>query len=303
MANYQNLTGSRYFEDRGLAIGSETGIYFQPLPIRAKGNISVNLSFSHNTDIPVDTFHAWQLDAWMFPLTGVDHASVRYQSMQNVKDMLYDVLVPKTDPTDLSGLGSPIRQGEAGLEAQLEQGDADNNLVWQPGRINTAAFFTPATEVMRVHHQRFRAGWPLGGDTAFRTADGLCNTRVNTSFNVGFGPLPTEHVFLIMLVNPADFDVKNWDDLNPYILPRENDWDNYKWMTPEMNKITGQESIHPATEDDFWRFADIHYTNGTNRQWVQRTLDYYGDIDVHIDRAIVASNFEATPADPVPDSG
>ena len=74
-------------------------------------------------------------------------------------------------------------------------------------------------------------------------------------------------------------------------------------MTPEMNRITGQESIHPATEDDFWRFADIHFTNGTNRQWVQRTLDYFGSVDIHVDRSIVASNFEATPAEPKPDNG
>ena len=63
MANFQNLTGARYIEDRGLTKGAEHPLMWQPLPIKFKGNITAKFSFSHNTDIPLDTFHSFQLDA------------------------------------------------------------------------------------------------------------------------------------------------------------------------------------------------------------------------------------------------
>ena len=286
---FPNLTPKRYIEERGKAVGAEYCLMYQPLQVHAKGNIDIDLSFSSAGDIPIDTFHAFQVAAYMFPMTRADRNSVLIDSFEKAK-ALYDETVPKTIGTNLSGFGSPLRQGTTDLDKLIKTGDVDTNLAWQPGRINMSAYADPA-EYHEVFRQRYKVGWPLGGDAhAYRTGDGVVRTRMPVGTQISFGPLMTQTYFVMMLVIPADIDDDDWDKINQYIVPRGGMWESMNWMTPQVDRITGQENIAPATADDFWRMAELWATTG-DRQWAQQALDYFGTIDIHVDRSRVESNF------------
>lgn len=281
---FPNLTMNRYVEERAKATGAEYCLMYQCLRKDARGVLDVNLSFASAGEVGIDEFHSWQLDAYMFPLTRGERAAININSFEAAKK-LYDQTVPKTvglliNPDANAQLGSPIRRQDDGSSGLVAVGTEDKALVWQPGRISIGAFDNRA-EVTPVYHQRFRAGWPLG--SAVRTSDNKVRTRMGVEFQVPFGPLMTETVFVCMLVIPADIDDNAWDALEKYINARDDDWESMKWMTPQIDKVSGQESIYPATADDFWRTMQVYATTGA-RQWKQYALDYFGDFSWHIDR-------------------
>ena len=295
MAIWENLTAHRYMEERAVAIGTEKCIIFENLKAHSAGVIDVNLSFGAGP-FPIDTFHAWAVHAYMFPMSLENNILTPITTRTQAKK-LYDQRVPKVTPTTLASQEAPLRTDTSNLDDLLKMGDEDTNLVWQPGRFNLKGFFNPI-DAFEVEMTKFRAGYML--DNAYRVNAASARSRQKHEFQVSFGPLGTHHVFILMMTNPAQIDDDDWDNLDQYLVPRENKWENLSWTTPTRGRVEGVESIHPSTVDDFFRTAEIWYTDG-DRQWEQQTIDYFGDLSVHYDRNIVDSNFEIAPAKPAED--
>ena len=301
MAEFPNLSLHRYKEHRGLGTGAEHVLHWEPLPAHFRGSANVELIVKCPQDIPWDEFHMWQVEAYMFPMTrGNRGFTVTSTAFAKV---IYDQTVAKVSD-ELTGVGWHDVENNPSTDADnastisnedLELGDTDGNLVWQPGKLNKSAYTNPA-ETARLIHHRQKSGWPYQG-TAFRTAatgnarGPTVRTMTKHNWSVELATI-TESYFMVVMCIPGNWSDTTYDEWgDAYLTPRQQNWSSLKYMTPELEKVSGQQTIYPSTVEDFERHMEILYTNG-DRQWNQQALDIQLDIDINIMRGVTDVNIE-----------
>ena len=194
--------------------------------------------------------------------------------LDNIK-AIWDRVWPKTDNQ------SPENISWNPTHTDLEIGDLDTGLAYQPGRIPLEMLHAPEKPA-RLFHRRVWGGWIH--QNAFRTGNGTkvrYQEKHKGMIRRGINVNRPGYLAWIYTV-PADIPAGDFDDPQTR-LPRANRYENLRYRAPALDKVTGVPTIWPSTEDDFLRNMTQWRTDG-NRQLVQQSLDVHAFLRYHYDR-------------------
>ena len=133
-----------------------------------------------------------------------------------------------TDPSDASADQTKL--------ARVYLGDADTNLVFQPGEISTMVLYDPG-HASRLFQMREKLGWFFG--KGLRTGDGQnCRyiSHMESSMSVGINNPGHPGYVIGVLTLPNVPTFANWggDDDSIYnnSMPADKDWESLDFLNP-----------------------------------------------------------------------
>lgn len=207
----------------------------------------------------------YQLDCWIIPVYGSD-ATETVDSRAGIKN-LYDMYVPKSEDTDPNAALTLT-------ETDVEIGDDDNSLIYQPGKISLMALADPGKPARIVH----RRPWLGRHEGKFvRVADNLIRFSDEHKLTIKrayHANTPTYIVWVLTIPN----NVADGAFEERTTFPKNTDWVEWDFLAPQWDPILGVRSNDfnsGATALNAWRAWSTHWMveqGDKGRQWQQRPL-------------------------------
>lgn len=281
------LPGEYYDERRGLATGALHMLMDFPLPDGAYlAGWDYTFTINSSEDMKADEFTAYELGFVWIPVYGSDQ-SATFNTDQESLDY-FQRMMPNVDETEPTASWTPTRS-----DLQLGQLPADSNalvegrqtgigdLLWQPD-LFSLRFLTNPGQPAVLWKLREKIGYVRG--TGYRTGSGTSTRAQRFITGRERSGLMCQHpgVLYFYCNIPQDIDDNRYDDRDS-INPIDRQYENLRFLAPDIQMLSALPSTWPADEDDYRRWAKIYRTTG-DRQWKQYPIDISFELHWHFAR-------------------
>lgn len=293
MPTYPMLPGEYYHEEKELRVGFLHILMQFPLPDGAYlAGWDYQITLNSTNDMHADQFTAYELGMVWIPVYGEDQKQT-FTEDEGIQYFYH--MMPEIDDTDPTTAWTVTRRVLRGGD-DVEDTNADNpndlgvtGLLWQPDLFSTR-FLTNPAEPAVLWKMREKIGFSRG--TGYRTGSGT-NTRAQR-FITGrersglMAQMPG--VLYFYLNNPHDIDESRYDD-HDKTQPVDRQYQNLRFLAPDVQMLSGMSSTWPADEDDYRRWAKIYRIRTSEgvvpqptRIWKQEALDISFEFHWHFAR-------------------
>jgi hypothetical protein len=289
--------------DSGVPAGAarDVVVHYEHVKARSKfaGYRVVDATFFGDGLIEYWQHHRFQLTLGWLPvsLSAGERAFTGATDIQN----LWDEMMPSVEDSDPTMAFTPTL-------SDYRPGEDDESPIWQPGRLSEKLLTNPAAAFVI---QAWRPTLGFFNNQAFRVGvdsdeDG---TPAGTSKVQTLWQIPEK--WIRVGVHPQTNGYLAWAVTNPKkpvtysgpnMAPRAGVWENQNFLTKELDKLTGNASISPATTDDWRRWSmSFEFGGGTGvkTQWVELDIGYRIELIPYFEQTVIGQTADGQNDSPV----
>ena len=226
-----NLLGERYKEWASLAVAEEHIIDWEVIPRGASLRYQdYRIIMRSVNPVQAHQLMVTRLTCWWLPVYGADAAEV-VTDRDGLK-LLYDKYVPKVS----APAGEAADYNDADSETDLQLGDVDTHLFYQPGQISLATLTNPAMPAMLYDRQEW-LGQDIGKGYLIQNA----RTQVMRSVHEGYvrrglrANTDGYLVWVLVIPNHVGDDAFSIDAT----FPQDREFNSLSFLAPTMDPIMG----------------------------------------------------------------
>ena len=273
-----------------------------------------------------DQQHTAQLDCWWLPEYGAGRTATvtTYTALKN----LYDERVAKVEVQDFVGNAGNRNNIWTPTESDIQLGDDDNNLRYQPGRVSLE-HLTDAHEAANLFSRRLWMGYMHGN--AYRVggvrgsgedAKSYVRTQLVLKGWIRKAVATQRPGYIVwVLNNPNTIDDQYTgsgangsqaeNDELAKAMPRQGEWAALNFLAPDYDRLEGHGTIYPSNSDDYLRWVKQWATDGHGDDNDKQLLAMDLDVNWHMtdlwnraaDRMIVPAATTTNPIGNSPNDG
>ena len=239
-----DLLGERYKEWASLPFAAEHIIDWEAIPRGAHLKYQDYRIILRSVGTrPAHQMMVTRLTCWWLPVYGTDATTV--VNTTSALKLLYDKYVPKI-ASDSDGMGGPGQYDDADSAGELQLGDADTNLFYQPGAVSLATLTNPAKPAMLYDRQEW-LGQDIGKGYLVQNAQTQTMRSVHEGYVRRGLRAPTDGYLVWVLVIPGQIGDDTFTVAESF--PADREFNSLSFLAPTMDPIMGWRADGSSRQD------------------------------------------------------